>query len=98
MPEQRARQNIDRMLELAGWNVQDMDTLDLSAARGVAIREFPLQYSFADYMLFVDGQAVGVIEAKKEGTPLSGVDTSHRSTWHAYPQASRPGISPPSSC
>jgi type I restriction enzyme, R subunit len=52
-PEQRARQNIDRMLQIAGWNVQDMDAFDLSAARGVAISEFPLQYGFADYMLFV---------------------------------------------
>lgn len=52
-----------------------MDGLDFTASRGVAIREFPLKGGFADYMLFVDRQAVGVIEAKKEGTSLSGVDT-----------------------
>src|SRR5215211_3673227 len=74
-PEQLARHNIDRMLELAGWSVQDMKALDFTVARGVAIREFPLKAGFADYMLFVDRQAVGIVEAKKKGTPLSGVDT-----------------------
>ena len=52
-----------------------MDGVDFTASRGVAIREFPLKAGFADYMLFVDRQAVGVVEAKKAGTPLSGVDT-----------------------
>jgi type I restriction enzyme R subunit len=74
-PEQKAREAIDAMLVATGWTVQDMGTFDLSASRGVAIREFPLDAGFADYMLFVDGQAVGVVEAKKEGTTLSGVDT-----------------------
>ncbi len=74
-PEQLARHNIDRMLELAGWSVQDVKGLNFTASRGVALREFPLKAGFADYMLFVDRQAVGVVEAKKEGTSLSGVDT-----------------------
>ena len=77
-PEQLARHNIDRMLELAGWSVQDMKSLDFTASRGVALREFPLEAGFADYMLFVDRQAVGVVEAKKEGTTLSGVDTQSK--------------------
>ncbi len=74
-PEQRARQNIDRMLGDAGWSVQDRDGFDLTASKGVAIREFALKAGYADYMLFVDGEAVGVVEAKKEGTTLGGVDT-----------------------
>ena len=77
-PEQLARHNIDRMLELAGWSVQDMSGLDFTASRGVAIREFPLKTGFADYMLFVDRKAVGIVEAKKEGTSLSGVDTQSK--------------------
>ena len=40
-PEQRARVNIDRLLEQAGWAVQNMAALNVSAARGVAAREFP---------------------------------------------------------
>ncbi len=72
-PEERVRQQIDRMLEQAGWTVQDRRDLNLAAALGVAVREFPLQSGKADYLLFVDRQAVGVIKAKPEGTPLSGV-------------------------
>ena len=43
---------------------------------GVAIREFPLTsgHGFADYLLYVDGKAAGVIEAKKAGVPLIGVE------------------------
>lgn len=53
-PEQLARHRIDRMLELAGWSVQDAKDLDFTASSGVALREFPLKAGFADYMLFVD--------------------------------------------
>ena len=75
-PEQQARANIDILLTKAGWVVQDADAVNLHAARGVAIREFPLQsgHGFADYLLYVDGKAAGVIEAKKEGTTLTGVE------------------------
>ena len=77
-PEQLARHNIDRMLELAGWSVQDVKDLDFTASRGVALREFPLEAGFADYMLFVERQAVGIVKAKKEGTTLGGVDTQSK--------------------
>lgn len=71
-----ARQNIDRALEASGWIVQDEDAANLSAGCGVAIREFPLKrgFGFADYLLCVDGKAVGVVEAKAEGTTLTGVE------------------------
>lgn len=65
-PEARARQHIDRKLEQAGWAVQDMRALNLAAARGVAVREYPTDTGPADYVLFVDRQPVGVIEAKKD--------------------------------
>lgn len=79
-PEQRARAKIDAALEAAGWVIQDRDEIDLTAARGVAIREFEMRrgHGFADYLLFVDGQAVGALEAKKEGVPLSGVEGQAR--------------------
>ncbi len=50
--------------------------MNVHGAQGVAVREFPLVkgYGTADYVLYVDGQVVGVIEAKKEGTPLAGVE------------------------
>jgi type I restriction enzyme R subunit len=59
----------------AGWVVQDVAALNLAAGRGVAVREFPLgSHGFADYLLYVDKKAVGVVEAKKAGTTLTGVE------------------------
>jgi type I restriction enzyme R subunit len=72
-PEELARQKIDELLEAAGWQVQDYRDIDLSASLGVAVREFPLTNGAVDYLLFVDKKAVGVLEAKKVGTTLSGV-------------------------
>ncbi|MEO7327133.1 MAG: DEAD/DEAH box helicase family protein [Minicystis sp.] len=50
--------------------------MNLSAGRGVAVRELKLRAGngFADYLLFVDGKAVGFLEAKAEGFTLSGVE------------------------
>lgn len=73
-PEAQARNNIDTQLAAAGWVVQSFKDLDLSAGRGVAIREFPLVNGPADYLLYVDRRAVGVVEAKPEGTTLTGVE------------------------
>ena len=72
-PENNARRNIDSMLETAGWQIQNYAECDTAAALGVAVREYPLANAQrADYLLFVSGLAVGFIEAKKEGTTLSG--------------------------
>jgi type I restriction enzyme R subunit len=73
-PEQKARQRIDAMLEAAGWVVQDYKAVNLYAGTGVAVRELVTSAGPADYVLFVNRQAVGVIEAKKKGTTLSGVE------------------------
>ncbi len=72
-PEEKARERIDRLLEAAGWAVQDIRKLNLGTSLGVAVREFPLKSGDTDYLLFVDRKAVGVVEAKPEGTTLSGV-------------------------
>jgi len=72
-PEQQARERIDNLLEKAGWVVQDYRRVNLSDSLGVAVREFPLSEGIADYLLFVNRVPVGVIEAKPEGTTLSGV-------------------------
>src|SRR5947209_10805409 len=73
-PEERARQNIDDLLRQAGWFVQDFQRFNLSASVGVAIREFSVMSGATDYLLFVNREAVGVIEAKKEGETLTGVE------------------------
>src|ERR1700724_2830618 len=74
-PEQKARREIDADMTAAGWIVQDREHLDLTAGRGIAVREFPMKagFGFADYLLYLDRKAVGAVEAKPEGT-LTGVE------------------------
>ncbi len=74
-PEQKARVRIDDQLALCGWVVQDYAAMNISAGLGIAIREFSLTTGEADYLLYADCQAIGVIEAKPEGHTLSGVET-----------------------
>ena len=64
-PEEKARLEIDRKLKESGWTIQNMNQPNLTASLGVAVREFPTSTGPADYALFVDGEPVGVIEAKK---------------------------------
>ena len=75
-PEDRARVEIDRQLRLCGWVVQNHREMNLGAGPGVAVREFPMAkgHGESDYLLFVGRKAVGVIEAKAEGTTLTGVE------------------------
>jgi len=75
-PEDRARENIDQLLTAAGWIVQNKKEANLTAGRGVAVREFPMKsgHGEADCLLFVDSAPIGVVEAKKEGDTLTGVE------------------------
>jgi type I restriction enzyme, R subunit len=65
-PEQKARDNIDKLLKESGWQVQDKKKINFNAGLGIAVREYDTDIGPADYVLFVDQKAVGVIEAKKE--------------------------------
>src|SRR3989304_4519211 len=73
-PENQARENIDALLEHCGWQVQDKSSVNLQAARGVAVRELSFKTGEPDYTLFVDGKAIGTIEAKPVGHSLIGVE------------------------
>ncbi len=86
-PEQLARRDIDEQLEACGWVVHDYTSAAVAAAQGVAVREVPTALGPADYVLYVDGQAVGVIEAKKAGMTLTGVEPQTRKYQAAYPEA-----------
>src|SRR5690606_20732060 len=65
-PEQIARDKIDQMLINSGWSVQSKNKVDLSANKGIAVREYQTDVGPADYVLFVDRKPVGIIEAKRE--------------------------------
>ena len=74
-PKDLARHNIDRQLKDCGWIIQNMADMNIMAGIGVAVREFQLTTGEADYGLYIDGKVAGVIEAKKEGATLVGVET-----------------------
>lgn len=65
-PEAIAREKIDTKLIKSGWAIQDMCQINPIASLGVAVREYPTSTGPVDYVLFIDGSPVGVIEAKKD--------------------------------
>ena len=75
--EAQTREEIDARLIAAGWLVQDKSAMNLYAGdtgiHGVAIREMDTQTGPADYMLFIQGKACGIVEAKREGSNLGMV-------------------------
>src|SRR5882724_9409066 len=74
-PEELARDKIDELLTECGWILQNRSTINLSAGQGIAIREALLKdRDEVDYLLFVDGKAIGTVEAKPEGHTLIGVE------------------------
>lgn len=95
-PEQKARIQIDAGLEQAGWKVQDRDEINLSAGQGVAVREFKLDkgHGYADYLLIVDGKAVGVLEAKPAGHTLTGVEFQAQKYSEGLPSTLNAPITP----
>ena len=72
--EAQVRRMIDRMLTDAGWQIQDVADTNVHAGLGVAVREVTTARGRADYLLYVDAKLIGVIEAKREGVSLGGVD------------------------
>lgn len=65
-PEQIARDTIDEQLKASGWDVQAKTAINFHVGQGQAVREYTTDTGPADYVLFIDGQPVGVIEAKRE--------------------------------
>ena len=69
-PEEKARIIIDRMLNDAGWEVVDRNHYSPEVS-AIAVEEGLLKGNReADYLLFLNGKAVGVLEAKKESVSI----------------------------
>jgi type I restriction enzyme R subunit len=60
--------------------------LNISAGRGVAVREFSVPGGEADYLLGADCKAIGTIEAKPEGHTLTGVEVQSAGYVSAFPE------------
>lgn len=71
-PEEKARLRIDKKLEEVGYIIQDFKEFNPKAALGVVVREVETNSGPVDYMIFIEGKPVGVIEAKEteEGEKL----------------------------
>ena len=84
-PEQKARDKIDHLLLQSGWVVQSNKKIDFNIGFGQAIKEYLTDVGPADYVLFVNRKAVGVIEAKREeeGQRI----TQHESQTEGYANA-----------
>jgi type I restriction enzyme R subunit len=95
-PEAEARVEIDAAFIAAGWVVQNREAMNLSAGVGVAVREFKLKrgHGYADYLLFVNGKAVGVLEAKQAGNTLSGVEPQLSKYATGLPDGLNPPVAP----
>ena len=67
-PEQLARDKIDAELIQCSWVIQNKNQINLKAATGVAVREYQTDIGPADYVLFVEGKAIGIIgQARQRG-------------------------------
>lgn len=72
-PELEARhKEINPLLIKAGWKIQNYKVANPHSSKGVAVEFFQIGREQADYVLFVNGHAVGIIEAKKPGESLTG--------------------------
>ena len=91
-PEDKARHKIiNPMLTEAGWTIQDFKNANIRAAKGVAVEYFHMGQGVgeADYVLFVNGLACGIIEAKKEGETLRGKEFQSGRYAEGFPEQFR---------
>ncbi len=69
LPEEKAREKIDKQLRNAGWDIVSRDEYVPRSAS--AVKEALMQGNTeSDYLLFVDDKAIAVVEAKREENPL----------------------------
>lgn len=88
-PEYESRHDlINPELEKAGWVVQHFDSANIYANKGVAVEFFQMGKNVgeADYVLFVNGKAVGIIEAKKQGETLVGKEPQSGKYARGFPE------------
>ncbi len=69
LPEERAREKIDKQLINAGWDIVSRNEYVPKSTS--AVKEGLMQGNTeSDYLLFVDDKAIAVVEAKREENPL----------------------------
>ena len=88
-PEDKARHNlINPLLEKVGWKIQHYGKANPHISKGVAVEYFQMgqRVGEADYVLFVNNKAVGIIEAKKPGETLTGKEFQSKKYSEGFPE------------
>ena len=86
LPEELARVKIDKQLNNAGWDIIARNEYLPNST--VAIKEALMKGNTeSDYLLFVDGKAIAVVEAKKEANNLGDEVAAQAEFYSANPQA-----------
>lgn len=86
LPEELARNKIDRQLKNAGWDIVERN--EYIPQRTAAIKEaLMLGNTKSDYLLFVENKAIAVIEAKKESNNLGKVVAKQAENYSFNPQS-----------
>ena len=85
LPEEKAREKIDRQLMKAGWDIVPRDEYIPHSAS--AVKEALMQGNTeSDYLLFVEDKAIAVVEAKREETPLAENVQNQAEGYATHPQ------------
>jgi len=85
LPEELARLKIDKQLNDSGWDIVSRDEFMYNKA--LAVKEALMKGNKeSDYLLFVDGKAIAVIEAKKEENNLGENVASQAEEYAVTPQ------------
>ena len=85
LPEELARVKIDKQLNNAGWDIIARNEYLPNST--VAVKEALMKGNTeSDYLLFVDGKAIAVVEAKKEANDLGADVAAQAEFYSANPQ------------
>ena len=85
LPEEKARIKIDKQLKSAGWDIVSRNEYVPQNAQ--AVKEALMNGNTeSDYLLFVDGKAIAVVEAKKEENNLGEEVATQAETYSLNPQ------------
>ena len=69
LPEEKARVKIDKQLRNAGWDIVSRNEYLPNST--TAVKEALMAGNTeSDYLLFIDGKAIAIVEAKREENPL----------------------------
>lgn len=86
LPEEKARVKIDKQLRNAGWDIISRNEYLPNSTTAVK-EDLMVGNTESDYLLFVDGKAIAVVEAKREENPLGDEVKKQAEDYAVSPQS-----------